>query len=109
MEHLGETRYSISKLTGISEATLSQFFNLKRDMGSEKLLIILDYLHLEIKPKQSYPVGMYISKRNRNVNDKIIKKGEIKSSKELAEIFECSEDIFLLDAGIDFIRIKEKK
>ncbi len=44
----GQTRYAISKATGISEATLSRFVNGERGLPMTTLDTLTDYLELNI-------------------------------------------------------------
>jgi transcriptional regulator with XRE-family HTH domain len=44
----GETRYRISKATGINEAAQSKFVHGERGLSLESLDALAEYLHLEI-------------------------------------------------------------
>ena len=47
------SRYRISKLTGISEGNLSRVAHGKAGLSIENLDILIEFLGLELRPKQS--------------------------------------------------------
>jgi plasmid maintenance system antidote protein VapI len=49
LERCGETRYAISKTTGIPESTLSRFVAGGKPMRGENIDKLADYLGLELK------------------------------------------------------------
>jgi len=57
IEYCGETRYSISKATGIAQSTLSRFMDCERGLPMKTLDRLAEYLNLHIvvgkKRKQS--------------------------------------------------------
>jgi transcriptional regulator with XRE-family HTH domain len=57
IENCGETRYSISKATGIAQSTLSRFMDSERGLPMKTLNRLAEYLDLHIvvgkKRKQS--------------------------------------------------------
>jgi hypothetical protein len=50
MANCGQTRYAISKATGISESTLSRFMARERGLPMKTLDKLSDYLNLHIAP-----------------------------------------------------------
>jgi transcriptional regulator with XRE-family HTH domain len=48
IDNCGQTRYAISKATGISESTLSLFMSGERGLPMKTLDILADYLDLNI-------------------------------------------------------------
>ncbi len=48
VENCGQTRYAISKATGIAEATLSRFMTGERGLPMKTLDKLADYLDLDI-------------------------------------------------------------
>jgi transcriptional regulator with XRE-family HTH domain len=53
VETCGQTRYAISKATGIDQATLSRFVNGERGLPMKTLDVLADYLDLNIQAPKS--------------------------------------------------------
>lgn len=52
VEQCGETRYAISKATGIPESVLSRFVAGGKGLRSENIDLLCAYLRLELRPKR---------------------------------------------------------
>ena len=57
VEKCGETRYAISKATGIDQATLSRFISGKQGMPMKTLDLLADYLGLAIAVRPKHRKG----------------------------------------------------
>lgn len=51
LEHCGQSRYAVSKATGIPESTLSRFVAGKKPLRGENIDKLSDFLGLELKAK----------------------------------------------------------
>jgi transcriptional regulator with XRE-family HTH domain len=47
----GETRYAVSKATGISQSSLSRFASRGTGLSQEAIDVLADYLDLELAPR----------------------------------------------------------
>jgi transcriptional regulator with XRE-family HTH domain len=57
VENCGETRYAISRATGIAESTLSRFMAGERGLPMKTLDVLADYLDLQITTGKRRPKG----------------------------------------------------
>ena len=57
VEQSGESRYSISKATGVDKAVLSRFVASGRGVRSETFDALCEYLGLELRPKRQRRTG----------------------------------------------------
>ncbi|MBX3385381.1 MAG: helix-turn-helix transcriptional regulator [Phycisphaeraceae bacterium] len=55
LEGCGQTRYAVSKATGIPESTLSRFVAGGKPLRGENIDKLSEYLGLELRPKAGKP------------------------------------------------------
>ncbi|OAB63985.1 hypothetical protein AY599_16445 [Leptolyngbya valderiana BDU 20041] len=57
LEHCGQTRYAVSKATGIPQSTLSRFVAEGRALRGDNIDVLAEYLDLQLVAKASKRKG----------------------------------------------------